>query len=71
MNDVERLVNLIYQFLLSEDVRLSDELDNCYDVLKIRHNDSHFAIKYYNSCVRYHEFKILSRKIFDILRRFR
>lgn len=70
MNETERLINLIYAFLLSEDARLLDEVNNSYEILKRFNYDSYYITKYYRNVIRYEEFKIFQRKVFEILRCF-
>lgn len=70
MNETDRLCNLLYSFMFSEDKRLETEVDNCYHLLKQNDDDLLCIENYRQSVQRYKDFKILERKVFELLKRF-
>lgn len=69
-SESERLINLIYALLFSEEDRLLQQVENMYYLLKYNVNDSYYIAKYLYAVQTYEQFKTLRGKICDILKRF-
>lgn len=69
-SESERLINLIYALLFSEEDRLLQQIENMHYLLKRNVNDSYYIAKYLYAVQTYEQFKILRGKICDVLKRF-
>ena len=70
MNEVDRLINLIYCLMFTEEARLEYEVDNAFALLKCHPNEPYLIFKYLGTVQRFQDFKIFERKVTDLLNRF-
>ncbi len=70
MSETERLINLIYGLLFSEETRLEFDVYNSFEILNKNSKDSCYIAKYLATVQRYEDFKIFERKVIEVLRLF-
>lgn len=70
MTESDRLCNLIYSLIFSEETRLQDEVDNAFYILRQSPHNIHYIERYRQCVQRCDDFKILSDKVIEVLKRF-
>lgn len=70
MNEADRLCNLIYGLLFSEEARLEHDLYISFEILRRNSKDSYYIAKYLATVQRYEDFKIFQRKVIEVLKLF-
>ncbi len=70
MNDLDRICIILSEFLFYEDARLQSAVDTSFYLLRFHSSDTYYILKHYANVCRYEEFKVLHRKIYEILKNF-
>lgn len=70
MSDSDRLANMLYAMLFYEESRLEAELENSFYILKQFNDNLHYIEKYRQCVQRYDDFKILQKKVIEVLKLF-
>ncbi len=67
MDDKIRLIILLQQLFDFEDGRLAGDVANTCFLMQRNEKDSYYIMKYYRAVVAYEYFKILRKKVFEIV----
>lgn len=70
MNDFDRLIILLYQFLFFEEARQADSVQSYRQLMLMNEFDSYYVLKYFEAVRRYEDFMLFQRKAFILLRSF-